>query len=462
MENSEQSKNSQPADASDVNAIDTTAQSAATNQSSKKKAAKKSTNPLIAKAFLMIAFTIILSIPMVLISGLVDSREHLQADAVSDIKHALGGESVTTGPYVRIPFEKTEYGKQVEDALLVFPDFFTTDIQIQTEILERGIYPVPTFEASLNGDFFFNLSLAKKEFPDLDWSKALLIFEVDNTKGIVEIPRLILGETIEPMRPGQAEGEFMNKRLEYKLNLQTQNSFSGRIEGKFRGVESFSILPIAGSNKMSISSDWASPDIGQGLIAASRHIEDGLSRAEWNVTRLHTGLPEYAIASYFHSSRPDAASYIEFNLYQENSLYQKTYRALSYGMFIICLAYVVFFLIDLKADKSLHALQYLVLGAGFALFYLLLLALSEYISFQYAYIAASISIIWISAFYYGSITNSFKRGSLLAAAYALIFAYIYFVIASVEYALIAGAIGLLAIFYAVAFSTRKLKQLNET
>lgn len=443
-----------------------------TNQTPSHEPQKKmKTNPLLIKAFIMIGFTILLSIPMYLISDLVDDRESLQIDAVNDIERAFGGNSTITGPYLTVPYEviitynegkASEYEKTIVENFIIFPEFFTGDVQIQSEILQRGIYPVPTFEADFNGDFIFNLAEAQKVQNNLDWTKAILIFEVDNTKGIVEIPRIESKGLHDAMRPAQKEGYFMNKRLEFPIDLQNSASFAGSISGKFRGVETFRLLPIAGSNKLNVNSDWPSPDLGRGLIASNRDIDDFGSSAGWNVTRLHTSLPEYSYEADLADNIPGYNSYIVFNMYQENGLYQKTHRALSYGMFIICLAYVIFFLIDIKSKIGLHPLQYLILGAGFALFYLLLLALSEYISFQLAYIIASISIIWISGYYYGSIVRSFKKGATLSAAYSIIFAYIYFVIASVEYALIAGAVGLLVVFYLVAFSTRKLKQLKET
>ncbi|MGS8561406.1 inner membrane CreD family protein, partial [Salmonella enterica] len=74
-----------------------------------------------------------------------------------------------------------------------------------------------------------------------------------------------------------------------------------------------------------------------------------------------------------------------------------------------------------------HPVQYLLVGAALASFYVLLLALSEQIGFGLAYAVAAASVVVIIGGYAGAVLGARRAGVLLAGALALVYAMLYVV-----------------------------------
>jgi inner membrane protein len=101
-------------------------------------------------------------------------------------------------------------------------------------------------------------------------------------------------------------------------------------------------------------------------------------------------------------------------------------------------------------------MQYLLVGLALATFYLLLLALSEHISFGIAYaIAAGALVALITMYIAGATTNprsAWGIGAALSASYAAL----YVILVSDDNALLYGSLLLFAILATLMLSTRRL------
>ena len=71
--------------------------------------------------------------------------------------------------------------------------------------------------------------------------------------------------------------------------------------------------------------------------------------------------------------------------YEPVDIYQRNYRAVHYAVLLIAITFLTFFLWEHLAGIAIHGMQYLMVGLALALFYLLLLALSEHMTFDLAY-----------------------------------------------------------------------------
>ena len=68
--------------------------------------------------------------------------------------------------------------------------------------------------------------------------------------------------------------------------------------------------------------------------------------------------------------------------YEPVDVYQRNYRAVHYAVLLIVITFLTFFLWEHMSGIAIHGMQYLMVGLALALFYLLLLALSEHMSFD--------------------------------------------------------------------------------
>ena len=72
--------------------------------------------------------------------------------------------------------------------------------------------------------------------------------------------------------------------------------------------------------------------------------------------------------------------------------YDKINRTLKYRLLFLMLPFLTFFLFEVIRKHRIHPVQYILSGAGNMMFYLLLLSLSEHISFNGAYFCASAAV----------------------------------------------------------------------
>jgi inner membrane protein involved in colicin E2 resistance len=108
------------------------------------------------------------------------------------------------------------------------------------------------------------------------------------------------------------------------------------------------------------------------------------------------------------------------------------------------------------ARQKIHPFQYLMVGAALCLFYLLLLSISEFIGFSWAYLIASVAstllITWYCRFFLGGGVRTLMIGAGLAGVYT----FLYITLRQQDYALLMGAIALFIVLAIVMYVTRKV------
>ncbi|MFX5839562.1 inner membrane CreD family protein, partial [Acinetobacter baumannii] len=73
--------------------------------------------------------------------------------------------------------------------------------------------------------------------------------------------------------------------------------------------------------------------------------------------------------------------------------YQLNQRSVKYALLFIGLTFLAFFLIEVLQQVRVHLVQYALVGIALVMFYVLLLALSEHIGFDAAYLLASAACV---------------------------------------------------------------------
>jgi inner membrane protein len=137
--------------------------------------------------------------------------------------------------------------------------------------------------------------------------------------------------------------------------------------------------------------------------------------------------------------------------------YQQTTRSVKYAILCILLTFTAFFLIELIYSKTIHSLQYILVGVALCIFYALLLSFSEYISFNLSYLIATIATILLISWYVKSILQSSKMAVFIAALLTAMYGFIFTLIQLEDYALLIGSIGLFITLAFVMYFSRKIK-----
>ena len=138
------------------------------------------------------------------------------------------------------------------------------------------------------------------------------------------------------------------------------------------------------------------------------------------------------------------------------NLYSKVDRASKYGLLFVLLTFIGFFMFETLKQLPIHPIQYALVGLALAIFFLLLLSLSEHIAFGWAYVLAGTACIGQVGFYLGHVLRSRARGLGFAGMLTLLYAALYGLLVSEDNALLLGVGLLFAVLAAIMLITRKV------
>ena len=136
--------------------------------------------------------------------------------------------------------------------------------------------------------------------------------------------------------------------------------------------------------------------------------------------------------------------------------YAKSMRSVKYALLFISLTFLVYFFTQIKNRLRIHPIQYLMVGLAICLFFTLLIALSEHLSFDLAYlIGASGTIGMITAYSFFVFKNKLLT-AILSGILIILYGFIYIILQMQNYSLLIGSIGLFFILGTVMFMSRNI------
>ena len=141
-------------------------------------------------------------------------------------------------------------------------------------------------------------------------------------------------------------------------------------------------------------------------------------------------------------------------LAQRIDFYRLTERSSKYAALFLLITFGGCFLFETLRGLRVHAVQYFLIGAAVAIFFLLLLSLGEQMGFNAAYVLAAVAcnglIVGYLRVVLGGLQRALALGAMLAAAYAVMFVLLH----TAEFTLLIGSLLLFAALAAVMFFTR--------
>ena len=127
------------------------------------------------------------------------------------------------------------------------------------------------------------------------------------------------------------------------------------IELELNGMENLDFIPLGKFTEVNVNSPWNNPSFAGAFLPTTREItEDGFT-AQWRVNHFNRSYPqEWEGKTY--DAFPSAFG---VKLLVPVDEYQKTMRTSKYGLMIIVLTFLSFFMIELFSKKVIHPIQYL-------------------------------------------------------------------------------------------------------
>jgi inner membrane protein len=450
-------------------------------------------NPKLKMKFQSITFKIVIIalllllflIPQAMISSVIDDRQDYFLKAENDVQSSWGSDQIIAGPIITIPYFITEEEIYSEDNKMlkrkvekrrvraIVPKNQNVKSQLKHLIKERGIFDILLYKSKseIIGNFSISEEVTEiKKLGRIDWDNINLNLGIKDNRGILNGSYLKtdLKESKQLFEPGLKDVNFNLDGIHSKLSFNEKNfDFNYEIQISLNGSNSFQVLPIGDETSLIIESDWKNPGfIGYKLPSNYKITETGFT-GKWEIGKLSKKnklrfTQEYNAYNNSRNSGIDHMNnYTESNAFgaqflPEVNLYKLSDRSVKYAILFIFMTFIIYFGFEIFKLKSFHVIQYLFVGFSIALFFLILMALSEHINFLGAYILSSFMTIFLLSTYTYSQIKRMKQTAILTSQLISLYTYLYIVINSNDYALIFGATGLFSVLSTLMYITRKI------
>jgi inner membrane protein len=423
----------------------------------------KLSNSISFKLLVILFLILLLQIPLSYVRGLIYERQSLQAQAQSTISQRWGGAQSLGAPFVvyetlQRTYKKVDGKQAYEDNLIyksILSESLTIDLNIDAEKRYLGIYEAAVFKSEILIKGQVDLNVVKSSELIESQSPLKLFIPIQEMKGLKKIRKLLINGKQKKLSKKQIHFNHLKGvvvDLEYNANIQ---SIIYDIELDLAGSQKFDILPMAGDTSVKIKSNWPSPSFIGDFLPEQRNINDSGFQAQWQVNELNHNLGRVLYPNKESSHNYNYPSF-GVKIHIPANIYQVNQRTVKYSFLIILLTFAGFFLAELFFKLRLHPFQYLLIGVSLSVFYLLLLSLSEFLSFGISFLFSSISIIVLIAGYCSVVLGQRIRGIYTGVLFSLLYGFIYILVNAEQTSLLMGSIGIWVFLALVMYITRKI------
>lgn len=397
----------------------------------------KKRNSVLWKGCFVLLVALVLQIPILMVRGVVNDRKELSGEVNSEVSSSWGGILVINAPELIIPYSNLiqKDGKTYKEKSerKISTSEVTIDSNVDTEILHRSIYDIPVYTADLtfSGKIYIDNTHLENHDGDIRLS-----LPVGRTKGIEGRPVVVVAGKEYPFK---AQSNALVAVLPYEV-VSASQELSYTIYIKSKGTGRVRFYPSGDIYTVNMKSDYPAPGFKGDYLPVERNVSDTGFDAKWIVTDLNT------VSA--------TGSYIDVELIVPASQYQQTERAMKYSFLIILLVFVAIYLVESITRCKINIVQYIVTGLSLCLFYLLLLSISEFLSFGLSYaIAAVMTTGALGAYFYGFLKSKFAL--IFAGAVAVLYVFIYVLLQMETGSLLAGTLALFLILSVIMYFTRR-------
>jgi inner membrane protein len=398
--------------------------------------------------------------------GPVNERQMRNGDAKDEIAQSWGKRQVMIGPMLvgkkSVPgWTLTTDGKNVPNDIdiYVLPETLHYETVLIPEVRTRGIFRSVVYHGvvKVSGEFLgsdIRQTIAAGR-------NAVFSVVITDTRGIEQQIDLKWNGREYAFSPGPGVS-FIEPRLQNSSGLHalvpvdlppTKVPFSFTVE--LKGSEGISIAPLGKETALDVASSWPTPKFVGAFLPSQRNITDGGFTSEWRISSFGRPYPQtWPSGSVDLAQLVDSAAGV--NLHEQIDAYDNVFRSIKYAILFIVITFAAFFLFDVLTKVRVHPIHYVLIGSALALFYLLLLSLSEHIGFPAAYLVSTTMIVLLVTSYSAFVLKQARRALPIFLILSLLYAYLYFVLQLEDYALLCGALLLFAILAALMFTTRRI------
>ena len=421
-------------------------------------------------------------IPLGFVRSVVDERGYRYQGVLSEISNSWGNEQTLSGPVLTVPYTeqitttqtvKDQNGKSTKEKKTSErhrkAHFLPADLQLHTKLIEeyrnRSIFSTVVFSAAIDVEASFDipdLNTLSENITGIDWDKATVSFGVSDTRAINKVESFLWNGKPQTLSPG-TQLTALPSGFHAKLNntgvrqttvptAETGSTHQLAMRLNINGSGGLYFTSNGERTRLTMQSSWPHPSFQGDTLPVDRKISSEGFTATWDIPHLARNYDQHWLDT---KDKPDLFELITgVSMFEPNSLYSRITRASKYGVLFISLTFLTLFIFELSIKQRIHLIQYGLIGVSLSLFYLILLSLSEHITFVRAYAAAALTCTAMISLYTAAFLKSAARGLFVAALLSGLYALLYSLIKMEDFALLMGTFVLLAVVIVLMVLTR--------
>ncbi|NOY51452.1 MAG: cell envelope integrity protein CreD [Chlorobi bacterium] len=420
----------------------------------------------------IIAFiALLLLIPTGMIKNLIREREATQREAIREVSSKWAGEQTLSGPFVTIPYykyvkrysEKDSVNKivKVRDYLHFLPSQLNINGEIVPETRHRGIYEIVVYNSELKiSGSFNNINLSGLDIPlkDIQFDRASISLGISDLRGVENQIVLNWNQDQNLFNPGTISRDIIEKGINAPISVSENDSlvYDFTMKLDLKGSQKLYFIPVGKVTDITIKSDWNNPSFNGAFLPDTSIVDNSGFRANWNILHLNRNFPQQWIGI----NRNIGSAAFGINLLLPVDSYQKSTRSIKYAILFIAFTFMVFFFVEVLNKVFIHPVQYILVGLALVVFYTLLLSISEYLMFNWAFVVSAIATLLLIIGYIKAILKSNMVTFLIGSILTILYTFIFVIIQLQDYALLIGSIGIFLILALLMYFSRKIDWYN--
>lgn len=405
--------------------------------------------------FLIVGLLVLaMVIPMFYVGFVIEARRDYSRDAAREVSNQWGGAQTLVGPVLVVPVMGTvervrevttddavpvgeRFRKEIVTApkppLLILPQ--KLDAQISTDLKERhrGIFKVPVYSAQAEMEFHFDFSqdfdALLHEDETLQWDRARISLHVSANRALRGAAELRSGDRVFALEPNSDSPGIS------ALVGNPRDVGSYTLDLGFNGAQRLFVTPFGRDTQVVMKSNWPHPSFSGAFLPDESEISESGFEARWHIPHLARSFGQLSRGNPQSLANTSAFG---TKFYQPNDFYQRAFRAARYAVLFVALTFLTVLLLD-RRERPAHPVQYLLIGLAQTVFVVLMVAYAEQVGFGLSYLGSSAATIGLITLFGFVGLKMGKRALVLGALLVVLYAVLYLILQSTDYALLAGA-----------------------
>jgi inner membrane protein len=447
--------------------------------------------PLLGKAATLGAVALALMAALGAVSGIVNEREGRLREAEQSVMDSLATQQTLVGPVLQRQCEESWDTVQGEDKerrtvrmqrelnMVSLPKQLEMKGHSLQEPRYRGLFKVNAY--TLKAQITASWKPGDLHMPSATMPKGVVVCKapvlwvaVGDARGMRKAS-LRLNDTEVAVLPGTQQHQHprgFHAILPAALHATEPSVLTAQLDIDLVGTVQWAIAPVADNNQVTLTSNWPHPSFAGRFLPVQRDVTEQGFTAQWQVSALASSAQQQLIGGGGAcrldgvpatlpgpAAAGSAASCVEtmgVNFIDPVSGYVLSDRATKYGLLFIALTFVGVALVEVQRRLRVHPIQYLLVGCALAVFFLLLVSLSEHLPFAAAYAVASIACALLLTFYGRFVLRGTQPGLVFGAAIAALYGALFMLLQLEQSALVLGSVLLFAVLAALMAATRHI------